>query len=75
MEQKTYFQIAQQWYGQKKVIRVCFRLEIYEYDHDYVYDRTIGHLKTLACWDNYGRYSSTNNIPRWAKAFVKQVKQ
>lgn len=77
-EVKTYFQISESWYGEGKKIRVQFNRGIHQhcsfiYDHDVVYKKTIHHLKSLSAWNDYGNYSSSNNIPSWAKDHVEQV--
>ena len=77
-ELKTNFKISENWYGQGKKIRVEFNGGIHQhysflYDHDDVYEKTLNHLKTLSCWSNYGYYSSSTNIPSWAKDYIKQV--
>ena len=77
-EVKTYFQISESWYGQGKKIRVQFNKGIHQhcsfiYDHDEVYKKTIQHLKSISAWNDYGKYSSSNNIPTWAEEYVEQV--
>lgn len=76
-EVKPYFKIAKNWYGEKKVIKVKFKVGIYQdkiyyYDHDYVYKNTIYHLKNLPCWENDGYYFNRRNIPGFAKDYVNE---
>ena len=78
MELKTYFKISKNWYGEGKKIRVEFNRGIHQhysflYDHDDVYEKTLNHLKSLSCWSNDEYYSSSTNIPSWAKDYIKQV--
>lgn len=75
---QTYFKLDKRWYGQKRVVQVKFirgsyQKQAYVYDHDFVYDNTVDHLNTLNCWENDGYYSSSTNIPGWAKAFVQKI--
>jgi hypothetical protein len=77
-EHRTYFKISQKWYGKGKKIRTQFQTGIHQdtifiYDHDLVYSKTQDHLKTLPCWFNHGYYSSSNNIPLWAKNHVEEL--
>ena len=68
------FKIAQNWYGQGIVITVRFSNgRIYQYDHDSVYDNTISHYGQLPCWERYGCYSSSKNIPTRAQPFVTEI--
>ena len=74
---KKYFKISKNWYGKGMMIQVSFNKgkyqdNIFVYDHDNVYDSTINHLETLNCWDKSNFYSSSSNIPSWAKKYVKQ---
>lgn len=74
---QTYFKLDKRWYGQKRVVQVNFirgsyQKQAYVYDHDFVYDNTVDHLNTLNCWENNGYYSSSSNIPGWAKDFVQK---
>ena len=68
------FKIAQNWYGQGIVITLRFSNgRIYQYDHDSVYDNTISHYGQLPCWERYGCYSSSKNIPTRAQPFVTEI--
>ena len=68
------FKIAQNWYGLGIVITVRFgNGRIYQYDHDSVYDNTISHYGQLPCWERYGCYSSSKNIPTRAQPFVTEI--
>ena len=72
------FKISKNWYGKNKVVIVNFNNGryaniTYQYNHDDVYKNTISHLEKLNCWSKYGYYSSSNNIPKWAKEFVTET--
>jgi len=38
-----------------------------KYDHDGVYALNQEKLETMECFQKYGNYTSSNNIPSWAK--------
>ena len=70
--EQAYFQISENLYGENEVIRVTFNNngahhgKTYVYDHDSLYEATIGYLRTLHAWQNNDAYTSSNNIPGWA---------
>tara|TARA_B110001469_G_C9520572_1_gene259131 strand:+ start:548 stop:808 length:261 start_codon:yes stop_codon:yes gene_type:complete len=80
--EQTYFQLSEILYGRKVKIKVTFNNNgahhgnIYQYDHDDLYDKTIYHYGTLACWEDYREYIRINNIPRVAMktGLVKRIK-
>jgi len=77
---RSYFKIAENWYGQGMIIKVEFNRGGYQnysfiYEHDEVYDNTINHLRTLNCWRNNNCYSSSTNIPGWATDYVKRIEK
>ena len=40
--------------------------ETRKYDHDVVFKEK---LESLPCWEKYGNYTNTNNLPTWAREF------
>ncbi len=72
--ESTCFKISQNWYGQGMIITVRFTNgRIFQYDHDEVYDNTILHYGNLDCWNNYGCFSNSRNIPQKCKPFVTEI--
>lgn len=72
---KSYFKIAENWYGKGMVIKVKFirganTEEVFCYDHDYVYDKTIDIYREKQCWIDHSCYSSSTNIPRDVLPFL-----
>jgi hypothetical protein len=68
------FKISQNWYGQGMIITVRFgNGKIYQYNHDEVFDNTISHYGKLDCWEKYGCYTSSKNIPTLAQPFVLEI--
>ena len=56
------------------IITVKFRNgRIFQYDHDEVYDKTIMHYGNLNCWEKYGCYTSSKNIPARVLPFVSEI--
>ena len=43
--------------------------ETYTYDHDAVYSANQEKLETMECFQKYGNYTNSNNLPTWARAY------
>jgi hypothetical protein len=72
--ESSYFKISQNWYGQGMIITVRFKNgRKYQYNHDEVYDNTISHYGKLHCWEHYGYYLNSKNIPARALPFVTEI--
>lgn len=74
----SYFKIAENWYGLKKMITVTFNEgknegRSFRYDHDEVYKNTINHYEKLDCWQNRGYFSNSKNIPAIVQQYVNEV--
>jgi hypothetical protein len=68
------FKISQNWYGQGMIITVRFSNgKIYQYNHDEVFDNTILHYGNLDCWERYGYYLNSKNIPARVLPFVSEI--
>ena len=73
-KESSCFKIAQNWYGQGMIINVKFRNgKWYQYNHDEVYNNTILHYGQLPCWEKYGCFSNSKNIPQNCKPFVTEI--
>ena len=75
---KNYFIISEAYYGQGMKFEIEFIKGAntdytYVYIHDEVYDNALSHLKTLSCWINEGKYTSSKNIPKWAIDCVETI--
>lgn len=46
----------------------------YSYDHDAVYSANQEHLETMECFQKYGNYTNSNNLPTWAREHQVEVK-
>ena len=43
--------------------------ETRKYDHDVVFKANKEKLESLPCWEKYGNYTNSNNLPTWAREF------
>jgi len=43
----------------------------FEYDHDEVYEANKEKLESMPCFIKYKSYTATNNVPSFAKEFIK----
>lgn len=43
----------------------------YKYNHDEVYNANKKKLEAMNCFQKYKSYTATNNVPSFAKEFVK----
>ena len=43
--------------------------QTYTYDHDAVYSANQEHFETMNCFQQYGSYTNSNNLPVFARAF------
>jgi len=46
----------------------------YSYDHDAVYSGNQEHLETMDCFQKYGNYTNSNNLPTWAREHQVETK-
>jgi hypothetical protein len=46
----------------------------YSYDHDAVYSANQEHLETMECFQKYGNYTNSNNLPTWAREHQVEAK-
>ena len=46
----------------------------YSYDHDEVYSANQEHLETMECFQKYGNYTNSNNLPTWAREHQVETK-
>ena len=46
----------------------------YSYDHDAVYSANQEHLETMECFQKYGNYTNSSNLPTWAREHQVEAK-
>ena len=67
---KSRFVIAKTLIGQSAIITFTNKKGItYTYDHDAVYSANQEHFETMNCFQQYGSYTNSNNLPVFARAF------
>ena len=67
---KSRFVISKTLIGQSAIITFTNKKGItYTYDHDAVYSANQEHFETMNCFQQYGSYTNSNNLPTFARAF------
>lgn len=67
---KSRFVISKTLIGQSAIITFTNKKGItYTYDHDAVYSANQEHFETMNCFQQYGSYTNSNNLPVFARAF------
>ena len=67
---KSRFVISKTLIGKSAIITFTNKKGItYTYDHDAVYSANQEHFETMNCFQQYGSYTNSNNLPTFAKAF------
>ena len=46
----------------------------YSYDHDAVYAANQQKLETMECFQKYGNYTNSSNLPTWAREHQVETK-
>ena len=66
--EKKRFVVSKGLVGKEVVIQFTNKKgDVIKYDHDSVYSLNQEKLETMECFQKYGNYTSSNNIPSWAK--------
>ena len=67
---KSRFVISKTLIGQNAIITFTNKKGItYTYDHDAVYSANQEHFETMNCFQKYGSYTNSNNLPTFARSF------
>ena len=67
---KNRFTIAKSLIGQNAIITFTNKKGItYTYDHDAVYAANQEKFETMNCFQQYGNYTNSNNLPTFAREF------
>ena len=65
---KKRFVISKSLIGKNVVITFTNKKgETYSYNHDDVYSVNQERLETMECFQKYGNYTNSNNLPGWAR--------
>jgi|TARA_B100000035_G_C20852415_1_gene488014 hypothetical protein len=68
---KNRFTIAKSLIGQNAIITFTNKKgETYTYDHDAVYAANQEKFETMQCFQQYGNYTNSNNLPTFAREFA-----
>ena len=67
---KSRFVISKTLIGKSAIITFTNKKGItYTYDHDAVYSANQEHFETMNCFQQYGSYTNSNNLPTFARSF------
>ena len=68
---KKRFVISKSLVGKNVVITFTNKKGItYKYDHDAVYSANQEKFETMNCFQKYGNYTNSNNLPTFAREFA-----
>ena len=68
---KNRFVISKSLIGQNAIITFTNKKgETYTYDHDAVYAANQEKFETMQCFQQYGNYTNSNNLPTFAREFA-----
>ena len=69
------FVIRKSLIGTNTIITFTNKKDVtYSYDHDAVYSANQEHLETMECFQKYGNYTNSNNLPTWAREHQVETK-
>ena len=61
------FVIRKSLIGNYTIITFTTKKGTFEYDHDAVYSINQEKLESMECFQKYGNYTNSNNLPTWAR--------
>ena len=65
---KKRFVISKSLIGKNAVITFTNKKgDTYTYEHDAVYSANQERFETMECFQKYGNYTNSNNLPTWAR--------
>ena len=60
--------------GQGAIVKVTFADgRKFKYDHDAIYKANKERFESMPCWEKYKTYTSTTNIPTFAREFATKL--
>ena len=67
---KNRFVISKSLIGKNAVITFTNKKgKTFTYEHDAVYSANQEKFETMQCFQQYGNYTNSNNLPTWAREF------
>ena len=60
--------------GNNTIITFTTKKGTFTYDHDAVYSANQEKLETMECFQKYGNYTNSNNLPTWAREHQVETK-
>ena len=67
---KKRFVINKSLIGKNAVITFTTKKGTFKYDHDAVYSANQEKFETMECFQKYGNYTNSNNLPTFAREFA-----
>ena len=64
---KKRFVISKSLIGKNVTIEFTTKKGTFEYNHDDVYSINQERLESMECFQKYGNYTNSNNLPTWAR--------
>tara|TARA_A100001515_G_scaffold85785_1_gene68165 strand:- start:741 stop:992 length:252 start_codon:yes stop_codon:yes gene_type:complete len=62
------FVLSKKMVGENLIISVTTKTgKKFKYDHDGVYSINQEKLENMECWNKYGNYTNSNNLPTWSR--------
>jgi hypothetical protein len=61
------FVIRKSLIGNNTIITFTTKKGTFTYDHDAVYSINQEKLESMECFQKYGNYTNSNNLPTWAR--------
>ncbi len=69
--EKKRFVISKSMVGKELIIKFTNKKgDVIKYDHDGVYALNQEKLETMECFQKYGNYTNSNNIPTWGRECI-----
>jgi hypothetical protein len=69
--EKKRFVISKGMVGKNLIIKFTNKKgDVIKYDHDGVYSLNQEKLESMECFQKYGNYTNSNNIPTWGRECI-----
>ena len=69
--EKKRFVVSKGMVGKELIIKFTNKKgDVIKYDHDGVYSLNQEKLESMECFQKYGNYTNSNNIPTWGRECI-----